>query len=118
MKGLGSELRQRRENSGISQGDLAKRIKVSRFTINKYESGESAPSVDRLAKLCEILGTTSFVVYGQRIEIGLDGSTRKPCGVPKQLRLRLGIICATDHGTILAPLAKTRKRLDIEVLSA
>jgi transcriptional regulator with XRE-family HTH domain len=118
MKELGRELCALRRRSGISQGELAARIQKSRFTVNKYESGETVPPVETLAKICEILGATSFVVDGQRINIGRDNAAGKPRSVPKQLRLRLGIICSTDRATIIVPSTRRGKRLDVEVLSA
>ena len=118
MKELGRQLCALREHSGISQGELAKRILKSRYTIIKYESGQTAPPVQILAKICEILGTATFTIEGQRFEIGPDNTSRKPRSVPKQLRLRLGIICETDQAMILVPSGRKRGRLDIEVLSA
>jgi predicted transcriptional regulator len=101
-----------------SQGELAKRIRKSRFTVNKYERGETVPPVKTLAKICEILGATSFVIDGQRIAIGRDNAAQKPRSVPKQLRLKLGIICATNQAVILVPSSRKGNRLDVEVLSA
>lgn len=118
MKELGRELCALRERAGISQGDLAKRIQKSRFTVNKYERGETAPPVETLARICEILGATSFVVDGQRIKIGRDNAARKPRSVPKQLRLRLGIICAANRAMIRVPPTRKGNRLEVEVLSA
>jgi transcriptional regulator with XRE-family HTH domain len=118
MKELGQELRSLRVRSGISQGELAKRIGKVRFTVNKYESGETVPPVETLAKICEILGATSFVVDGQRIKIGRDNAARKPRSAPKQLRLRLGIVCATDQAMIRVPSIRKGNRLDVEVLTA
>jgi len=116
MKGLGGQLCALRERLGISQGELAKRIRKSRYTVIKYESGETAPAVEILVRICEILGAASFVIEGQRIEIRPDNASRKPRNLPKQLRLRL--ICTTHQGIILVPSAKKRNRLDVEVLSA
>jgi DNA-binding XRE family transcriptional regulator len=120
MVELGKELSVLRDRSGISQAELAKKIGKSRFTVNKYESGRTAPPVEILAKICEILGATSFVIDGQRIEIASENTRQrqKPRAVPKQLRLRLGIICATSEATILVPSSKRANRLDVEVLSA
>jgi predicted transcriptional regulator len=118
MRELGRELSASRQRLGISQGDLAKKIGKSRFTVNKYESGETAPPVETLAKISEILGATSFAIDGQRIAIGRDNRARKPRSVPKQLRLRLGIICAAHQGMIIVPSTKKGNRLDVEVLSA
>ncbi|MGH9737075.1 MAG: helix-turn-helix transcriptional regulator [Candidatus Acidiferrales bacterium] len=118
MEDVGRELRTLRERAGISQGELARRIRRSRFTVNKYESGETVPPVETLAKICEILGSVTLVIGGQRIEVGFANIPRNPRTVPKQLRLRLGIICATSQATIIVPSARGGKRLDVEVLSA
>lgn len=115
---LGAQLAERRESRGIKIGELAKKIGVHRYTVSKYESGETPPSVETLAKICEILGSISFEIDGQRIEVGRAGTARKPRSVPKQLRLKLGISCSTDQGTILVPSSRKKNRLEVEVLSA
>lgn len=118
MKELGRALRDLREQSGLSQKELGKRIQKSRFTVNKFESGEAPLTVQTLAKICEILGPVGFTVDGQRIEVTGADVARKPRAVPKQLRLRLGIVCTTEQAMIVVPSARKGKRLDVEVLSA
>lgn len=118
MKDLGQQLGALREDLGISQDDLARRIGKCRFTLNKYENGETAPPLETLVRICEIVGRTSFVIDGQRVEIGHNKSARRPRSVPKQLRLRLGIVCATDQATIRVPSTRKGNRIDVEVLSA
>jgi transcriptional regulator with XRE-family HTH domain len=118
IRELGRELRRLRVATGVSQGDLAKKIKKSRFTVNKYEHGETAPPVETLARICEVLGATSFVIYGQRFNIELDKRMRQPRSVPKQLRLKLGIVCTTDQAAIVVPSSQRGNRLEVEVRSA
>jgi transcriptional regulator with XRE-family HTH domain len=118
IKELGRELRKLRVTAGVSQGDLAKRIQKSRFTVNKYEHGETSPPVETLARICEVLGATSFVIYGQRFNIELDKGLRQPRSVPKQLRLKLGIVCTTDQAAIVVPSSQRGNRLEVEVRSA
>ena len=65
-----------------------------------------------------VLGTTSFVIDGQRFEVAGDTGAKNLDAVPKQLRLRLGIVCATDKAMILVPSPKKGNRLDVEILSA
>jgi putative transcriptional regulator len=49
-------LRERREEKGLSLGDLASSLNVSRKLIYEYERGESDPTLDKAEKLVEILG--------------------------------------------------------------
>ncbi len=116
MKDLGEELAAVRNRKGAKQEDVAKHIGKSRQTVNKWEKGHNAPPVELLAKMCEFLGSTSFVIYGQRFEIVPDTAARKPRIVPKQLRLKLGITCSTEQATINS--TRKGKRLEVEVLSA
>ena len=53
---LGGMLRQAREASGVSQGDLARMIGVSRVTINYAEQGRVAIGADTLLQLLSVLG--------------------------------------------------------------
>lgn len=118
MKDLGAQLRGLRERTGMSQADLAEKIHKSRVTVNKYENAETPPPVEILVRMCEILGAATFVIGGQRIVIELDAAARKPQAVPKQLRLKLGIICATDRTMRFVSSTRKGNRLDVEVLSA
>ena len=116
MTDLGRELALLREGAGATQEEVAAYIGKTRQTVISYEKGENAPPVEILAKMCEYLGSTTFVIGGQRFDIRNDGAARKPRVVPKQLRLKLGITCSTEQATINS----TRKgnRLEVEVLSA
>jgi transcriptional regulator with XRE-family HTH domain len=113
---LGKTLRQMRDARGVSQQALAEKIGKTRCTIINYETGKEAPSLEVLGKICECLGSATFLVDKQRFQIGMDAGARKPTAVPKQLRLRLGIVCAANQVRILP--SKRKNRLDVEVLSA
>lgn len=43
---------------GLSQEDLAQRTGVSRQAVTKWETGQSAPDLDRLVRLCDELGVS------------------------------------------------------------
>ncbi|MEO1026998.1 MAG: helix-turn-helix domain-containing protein [Pseudomonadota bacterium] len=53
---LGSRLRERRRQLGLSQAELAKRLDVSPQLIQKQEVGESRISAFQIFKLAEVLG--------------------------------------------------------------
>lgn len=47
-------LKNLREESHISQGDLAKAIGVSRQCVSKWELGINEPKVDKLVSIAEV----------------------------------------------------------------
>ena len=52
---LGGEIQRRRKLMGLSQEELAQRMNVSRQSVTKWETGQSAPDLDRLIQLSEEL---------------------------------------------------------------
>mgnify|MGYP001623148347 FL=1 len=55
---FGLRLRKLREEKGLSQEELGKRIGVSKGSIYRYESNVQVPSLDTAKKLAKVLGTT------------------------------------------------------------
>lgn len=55
---LGGEIQRRRKLLGLSQEDLAQRMNVSRQSVTKWETGQSAPDLDRLIQLGDVLRTS------------------------------------------------------------
>ena len=55
---LGSHIKARRAELGISQDELAGRIYVSRQTISSWENGKTYPDVQSLLLLSQVFGTT------------------------------------------------------------
>lgn len=49
------KLKKLREERGLSQKEIAKKIGVSRETISAYETGRAKPSLDVALKLAKIL---------------------------------------------------------------
>lgn len=52
---IGSRITQLREQSGMSQSDLARRMHVSRASVQSWECGTNYPSTDNLIALAKIL---------------------------------------------------------------
>ena len=52
---IGGTIRAIRENRGLSQEQLAEKMKISRSTISKIESGKFNCSIDYLAKFASFL---------------------------------------------------------------
>ena len=56
---MGNEkLRRVRTDQNLSQGELAKRVGVSRQTVNMIENGDYNPTVELCIRLCKELGVT------------------------------------------------------------
>lgn len=61
---LGKALRTAREQRHLTQGQLAKKIGVSRPAVGQWEAGDNEPSTAHLIKACEILGLDINVATG------------------------------------------------------
>ena len=61
---FGIRLRQLREDRGLSQVSIAKKLGVSKETIYRYEHNVQDPSVERVKQLAVILRTSSDYLLG------------------------------------------------------
>ena len=55
---LGERIKYQRTRAGLSQERVAELVGVSRQSVTKWESGQSAPSTENLFRLAETFGTT------------------------------------------------------------
>ena len=55
---MNEKMKEARQARGISQTELAKRIGVSRQTINMIENGDYNPTIGLCLKICRQLGKT------------------------------------------------------------
>ena len=95
-----------RKMHNLSQEELAERLRVSRQTISKYETGESLPDIDKCKLLAEIFDVSldDLVNYDKEVT-GL--------GVPPKGKYMFGMVKVGDKGQIVIP-AKARKVFQIE----
>jgi transcriptional regulator with XRE-family HTH domain len=56
---FGARLRSAREETGLTQEGLARRVDVPLRTYVRYEHGDSIPKGDALVRLARALGTTA-----------------------------------------------------------
>ena len=54
METIGTRIARLREENGLSQSDLAKRMNISRNGVCSWECGENCPSTDNLISLAKI----------------------------------------------------------------
>ncbi|MBQ8812907.1 MAG: helix-turn-helix domain-containing protein [Lachnospiraceae bacterium] len=55
---LGEKIYELRTKQGLSQGDLAEQLNVSRQSISKWETGSSTPDLDKLIKMSQLFQVT------------------------------------------------------------
>lgn len=67
---VGTEIRRRRENVGITQDDLARIVCVSRSAVAQFENNYKTPSLAVLVRIADALGTTPAAL--------LEGEFEKP----------------------------------------
>ena len=95
-----------RKLNNLSQEELAEKLKISRQTLSKYETGESLPDIDKCKFLAEIFDVSldDLVNYDKEVN-GL--------GVPPKGKHMFGMVKVGDKGQIVIP-AKARKIFQIE----
>ncbi|WP_353856468.1 helix-turn-helix transcriptional regulator [Bacillus sp. Bos-x628] len=62
---LSKRLKSVRKNKGLTQEELAKRVKTTKGTISNYENGHSTPSNEMLKDLADALDTTTDYLLGR-----------------------------------------------------
>lgn len=71
------KLRQMREKAGLTQGDLADKLDVSRPAVSSWESGKIRPRLNKLQQLAELFDTTVADLMGEDAsEAAISGTSR------------------------------------------
>lgn len=65
-----------RTGLGLSQGDVAEKLDVSRQSVSKWETGQSVPDLDKIIKLADLFGVTVD-------ELVRDGERPRPSRSPE-----------------------------------
>lgn len=65
---LYGKIQARRKALGLSQEELAQRMGVSRQSVTKWETGLSAPDLDRLVELADTLGVSLDYLLRDQVE--------------------------------------------------
>lgn len=66
---LYGKIQARRKALGLSQEELAQRMGVSRQSVTKWETGLSAPDLDRLVELADTLGVSLDYLLREQAEL-------------------------------------------------
>lgn len=101
---VGDNIRQERENLGLSQADLAEAIKIKPQTVYRWEKGKAWPTSKNVGSLSNLFGVDPTSLF----------SRRKPVEAPKskmedpKLKAALAVICRF-FGYGLTPIKSSRK---------
>lgn len=66
------KIKELRQKNNMTQSDLARKLYVTRSSVNAWEMAISIPSTEKLTDLCAILHTTADYL------LGLDTSEKLP----------------------------------------
>lgn len=69
------KLKQIRINNGLTQKEIATKLKISRSTYNNYEQGVAEPDILTLKKIADIYHTTVDNIINHEVPYLLDKST-------------------------------------------
>ncbi len=70
MKGISDNLKRIRNEKGMSQDELSKKIEIHSVQLSRYERGQSVPSIDIVSKIANALEVSiDELVYGKENNI-------------------------------------------------
>jgi transcriptional regulator with XRE-family HTH domain len=92
-RAVGQAIRDARDRRGITQGDLATQVDVSRGSIANIERGEQTLSVPLLLRISGALDVPAEELLREPLESGLDW-IRSPQDTPTSL---LGVLALDDE---------------------
>lgn len=90
---ISMRIRQLREATGMTQAELAKRLDVTRSSVNAWESGLSTPTTQYVVALSRLFHVTADYLLGMEEEyhLSLQGYT------PEEIRLVSDLIRYFDR---------------------
>ena len=65
-----ARLKEARNEKGLSQKDLAKKINLTQQTYSDYETGRTNPDIDTLTKIADILEISVDFLLGRSDDLG------------------------------------------------
>ncbi len=67
---LKENIRALRKKAGMTQADLAKKMKVKQYNISDYETGRIEPDISKLSKMADIFNVSIDTLVGRRALAG------------------------------------------------
>ena len=77
LENFGRRLKLLRQQRGLSQAALGRRLNISQKEISHYETNYRTPPVEIIPHLAEALGTTAGALYGEPVQPPTDNTELK-----------------------------------------
>ncbi len=76
---ISEQIRKLREQAGYSQAQLAKKLDVTRSSVNAWEMGISAPTTQYVVAMAKLFHTSTDYLLGMEntLHIQIDGYTQE-----------------------------------------
>ena len=65
-------IKELREANGMTQNGMARKLSVTRSTVNAWEMGTNKPSIDKLADIADLFQVTTDFLIGRSSEQIID----------------------------------------------
>lgn len=108
MEDFGQKLIELRKKNDLSQEQLAHKVNVSRQTVSKWETDQSAPSPANIRALCEVFGVPLSYFLSEEpqeaSEISVTQSTDGERETKKNFRLARNIFLFVFGGIVIVIL--------------
>lgn len=69
---LGENIRRLRQERGLNQEELGRRVGASKQSVSNWENGNIAPSIDLLIRLADFFGVGTDYLLGRQSQRTLD----------------------------------------------
>ncbi|MCL2636781.1 MAG: helix-turn-helix domain-containing protein [Oscillospiraceae bacterium] len=70
--GMAEKIRTLRLQKGLTQTEIAKRLNITKNSVNVWETGACAPSLINLARLAQIFGVSTDYLLGVNERVTVD----------------------------------------------
>jgi repressor LexA len=103
MKQFSEIMKELRESKGLSQRDLAEKLKIGKSSISMYENGEREPSRERMEEIADFFNVDMDFLYGKtdvKRKYDLSKLEKKGRKIPVVGRVAAGIPIAAIEDTI------------------
>lgn len=90
-KKLGNRIKKLRDQTGLSQEDLAARLKINRVAVSQIESGRRKMSAEEIAMLSKIFNITSDVLLNLKKDLAVVFERKAEASLKKKPEVRINV---------------------------